>query len=112
MIKMITPVITFTTIPPIITMSLCQAGFDLNSQGCGSEDIASTSIDSSIIPDIFTKPPNGIAPKEYSVSPNVFPQIFGGNPIENFSTLIPKALAASKCPISCKPTKIESPSNS
>ena len=90
------PVITLTIIPPNITISLCQAGFALNSQGWGSEESWAVSMDSSTIPDIFTKPPKGIAPIEYSVSPHWNPAIFGGNPIENFSTLMPNILAVNK----------------
>lgn len=55
---------------------------------------------------------SGIAPIEYSVSPYWNPQILGGKPIEYFSTLIPNALAASKCPNSCNPTNIDSPNKS
>jgi hypothetical protein len=58
--------------PPSMIMSLCHAFFDLNSCGCGGCFICSLSIDSSIIPEIFTYPPRGIMPIPYSVSPHFF----------------------------------------
>ena len=67
MVKIIKPVITLNIMPPSITTNLCQAGFDLNSHDSGSLFIWEVSIDSSIIPDIFTKPPRGIEPSPYSV---------------------------------------------
>src|SRR5690606_38297557 len=105
------PVTILTATPPSITINLCQAGFALNSQGCGSEANCSVSMDSSTIPEIVTNPPNGMAPMEYSVSPHLKPTIIGGKPIENFSTSMPNILAVSRWPNSCNPTRIERPSN-
>ena len=109
---MIIPVITLTIMPPNMTIRRCQAGLARNSQGCGSEANWAVSMDSSTMPEIFTNPPSGIAPMEYSVSPHWKPMIFGGKPMENFSTRMPKSLAVSKCPSSCSPTRIDNPRSS
>ena len=79
--KIITPVITLNITPPNITMSLCQAGLDLNSQDSGSLLICFVSKDSSIIPDILTKPPSGIDPRPHSVPLYLKLNILGGNPM-------------------------------
>ena len=50
--------------------------------------------------------------RAYNAELQRFAQIFGGKPIENFSTLIPKDLAATMWPHSCTPTKIDSPRSS
>ena len=63
---------TFTVTPPNMIISRCQAGFARNSHGSGSFDICSVSIDSSIIPEIFTYPPRGNQPIPYSVPPTFF----------------------------------------
>ena len=65
----------FTVTPPNITIKRCQAGLERNSQGCGSALNWSVSIDSSIIPEIFTYPPRGNHPIPYSVSPIFFLKI-------------------------------------
>jgi hypothetical protein len=96
------------TTPAEITTIRCHTGFERNSHGCGSLAANSASMLSSTIPEILTYPPSGIAPSRYSVSPMVFPNTRGGNPIENCSTRIRKSLAARKWPSSW--TKISSPS--
>ena len=55
---------------------------------------------SGFIPVIFTKPPSGIAPIPYSVSPRLMLTIFGGKNRKKRSTRIPTAFAAVKCPTS------------
>jgi len=47
---------------------------------------------------IFTKPPNGSSPTQYSVSLPRMRRIFGPKPIENVSTLTPNTFAKAKCP--------------
>ena len=48
------------------------------------------------MPVIFTKPPSGIAPIPYSVSPIRFETSFGGKKRKKRSTRMPTALAAAK----------------
>ena len=62
----------FITTPPTIIISLCHAGLERYSQGCGSFFKDSVSIDSSTIPAILQYPPNGSHPMPYSVSPIFF----------------------------------------
>ena len=52
------------------------------------------------MPVIFTKPPSGIAPTPYSVSPRRNCHSFGGKKRKKRSTRIPTAFAAAKCPAS------------
>jgi len=47
---------------------------------------------------IFTKPPKGKRPTQYSVSLPRMRRTFGPKPIEKVSTLTPKILAKAKCP--------------
>ncbi len=54
------------------------------------------------MPVIFTKPPSGMAPIPYSVSPRRNLAIAGGKKRKKRSTRIPTALAAVKCPNSCR----------
>lgn len=55
-----------------------------------------------------TNPPSGIRLRVYSVPDLSFQsvQAFGGIPSQNSFTFTPEALAAQKCPSSCKITKI------
>ena len=69
---MTNPTTTFTNTPPNMMMRRCHAGLDLNSQGCAGCANCSLSIDSSTIPEIFTKPPSGNQPIPHSVSPIFF----------------------------------------
>ena len=48
------------------------------------------------MPVIFTKPPSGIAPIPYSVSPRVIETTLGGKKRKKRSTRIPTSLAAVK----------------
>ena len=50
------------------------------------------------IPVIFTKPPSGIQPTPYSVSPRWKRSVVRPKNSEKRSTRIPTALAAAKCP--------------
>ena len=95
-IKIIIPVITLRITPPSITINLCQAGFALNSQCSGFLLTCFVSNDSSIIPEILTKPPSGIEPRPYSVPLYLKLKILGGKPIKYFSTLMPNILAVIK----------------
>ena len=58
----------FIKTPPTMISRRCQAGFERNSHGLAGCFICSVSIDSSIIPEIFTYPPKGTQPIPYSVS--------------------------------------------
>ena len=102
--------------PPSIISSLCQAGFERNSQGFGSCRIESMSKDSSIIPLILQYPPIGSQPMPYSVSASfIFGKSLVNQPVvlvlksftppaskkrKNLSTLVPQSLANMKCPAS------------
>jgi hypothetical protein len=62
----------------------------------GGSDGSRGSISSGFIPVIFTKPPSGIAPIPYSVSPRLMLISFGGKKRKNRSTRIPVHFAAAK----------------
>ena len=101
---MITASRKFTVTPPSIIIKRCQVGFERNSQGFGSSAICALSIDSSIMPEILTYPPNGSQPMPYSVSPIFFlkrANLMSKNR-KNFYTRVPKRRAGIKCPNSCR----------
>ncbi len=66
---------------------------------------------SGFIPVIFTKPPSGIAPTPYSVSPICFFTMNGGKNRPNRSTRMPTAFAATKWPNSCRMISAAKPAN-
>src|SRR5215207_8878894 len=63
------------------------------------------------MPVIFTKPPSGIAPIPYSVSPRLTDHSFGGKKRKKRSTRMPTALAATKWPNTCRMISAAKPAN-
>src|SRR5262245_47334935 len=59
---------------------------------------------------IFTKPPSGRRPRQYSVSRPCRRSTLGPKPMENVRTFTPKTFANTKCPSSC--TKISTEQSS
>ena len=101
----------FTTTPATIIISLCHAGFARNSHGLTGAFICSVSMDSSIIPAIFTYPPKGSHPNAYVVSLrlglNLKIENHGSKNRQKRSTRTLKSFAARKCPPSCRNISIE-----
>ncbi len=83
---------------PAMTMTMRFHSFwDSNVRCRSSGKMASRLLPSS---SIFTNPPNGRTPMQYSVSrPRIFTS-FGPKPTEKVSTFTPKIFANAKCPAS------------
>ena len=64
---------------------------------------------SGVIPMILTKPPAGKALTPYSVSPRRNDQIVGPKPAKYCVAFMPKRLAVSRCPASCRQTDTKMP---
>src|SRR5215207_3087116 len=91
--------------PATSTTVRCHSGKRQNARGASAGSTGS----SGVIPTIFTKPPAGIALRPYSVSPRRKEKTVGPKPAKYWVAFIPKPLAVSRWPASCRQTETRMP---